>query len=759
MDQVAEIPVEDLPYWMRRARRGWDWGLVLAAALGILAAWPFVIHPGLPRTNASENYVFLAADYADTLREGRLYPRWSPHVLNGYGAPIPHYFPPGAPYTTALIKTLFTNDAVRAVRMAFIGAFVIAAAAVYSFVKRRASAASGLLATVLFLHNPYIGYTAPYTRGDLAEFMALALMPLLLWTMDRLTADNRPADLLFAGLAAAALLLTHPPLAAVAFALAAALSLFAPIDSRPTHWPLVLAALAFGVGLSAFFWIPAWFERDLVQWIERPTALHITLAELFRPLRPVDLSELFPGVQLTLGTTALLVSVLAFVSTLWARQQRIFHTLFLIIAILLILLALVALPRSVWLLGAVGLCLAIAGAGVVSLRARLSPRWRRVYLAGVLTALLALALPVLQVPRWPSSFGSLQPIDYILYEQRGAGVAVLPPGFPLPITLPAMPPPNHFLLSGYEAGSVSKIALTQITNRTQINLISHASHQERYQVTSDSSTPVNLLTAYFAGWQAFAAGRPVPVYPDPQTGLIGFDIPPMNGELVVSLGPTSVRQLGWGVSIVALGMLLILTWRRFRNLHVYPSETDLLTTAEARLLSFVTAAFAVIVLFFNSPSSPVNLYEQPGHGLRDAISVRYSTNAGLEMLGHAVADTELTPGETLRLTLYWQALRALPASYQVRVTLRHQESEQAVYRTDLRSPGHYPTSRWRTYLYVSDRYEIQLPPDIPEGTYEVQVDIFDCSPECTGRLTFFNVNAQNIGQTLILPTPIKLVGR
>jgi hypothetical protein len=110
---------KDWPDWMRQARQGIDWGIALIFAFSLTIAIPFLSQDDLPHTNASENYVYRAADYAAALQEGRLYPRWSANVLGGYGAPIPHYFPPGAGYSAAVIQVLFTNDPVLAVRLLY----------------------------------------------------------------------------------------------------------------------------------------------------------------------------------------------------------------------------------------------------------------------------------------------------------------------------------------------------------------------------------------------------------------------------------------------------------------------------------------------------------------------------------------------------------------------------------------------------------------------------------------------------------------
>ncbi len=758
MAQVIDIPLEELPFWMRRARRGWDWGILLAAAFGLLAAWPFIAHPGLPRTNASENYVYLVEDYSDTLREGRLYPRWSPHVLSGYGAPIPHYFPPGAPYSAALVKVLFTNDAVRAVRVIFSSAFVIASVTLYMFVRRRSTAAAGLLAAILYIFNPYVGYTVPYIRGELAEFLALALLPVFLWSLDYLLSERRPKGLIFCTVSITALLLTHPQIALCGLLLALVLIVYHWSQGRQPAWRSAGISLLLGIGLAAFFWLPAASEQNLVRWVERPTDLHLTLTALFSPLKSLDLNELIPGPQFTLGTTSFLISLVAVIIILRGRLADGFHLLFLINAAALIALGLM-IPEAVWLLGAAGLCLAVGSSVLTTLQAATPPRWQRIYTAGLLTVILVTSLPVLRTPRWPAAFGSVEPIDQITYEQQGFGIAVLPPGYSLPTTLPENAAPNRLLLSSYESGSINRVVPTQAVNRTQINLIAYESHRIRYQVTADTPSSVDLLTAYFPGWQTSAFDERVSLANDEQTGLMRLNIPSMSGEVAIALGPTAIRQTAWGISAAAFLVLLLIFLQRTRNFDEQEwmgVELNVLPVPEARLLSLIVVAFAFIILVFTSPVSPISLYDQPGHGLAETTQARYSTNVGLESLAHTIHNPVRHPGEMLELTLYWQALRTLPANYQVQISLVEADSEENVQRTQLRTPGQYPTSRWRTYLYVRDEYRIPLRTDLPAGDYRIGVEVFECSPECSNRVTFFNISGQNIGRKLILPTPVSI---
>ena len=85
------------------------------------------------------------------------------------------------------------------------------------------------------------------------------------------------------------------------------------------------------------------------------------------------------------------------------------------------------------------------------------------------------------------------------------------------------------------------------------------------------------------------------------------------------------------------------------------------------------------------------------------------------------------PGETLQVTLYWQALRPLEAQYHSFVHLRDTQG-QVLAQSD-RQPGgvHYPTSLWRPGEQLRDDHVLAIPADAPAGVYELWVGMYSLS--------------------------------
>lgn len=756
------IPEHEMPLWMRQARRGVDWGVLAVIALSLAAAWPFLMQPDLPRTNDTEHYVFQAADAAQALREGRLYSRWSPHAMNGYGAPIAHYYPPAAPYSAALIDVFFTNNIVLAVRVVYVLAFCLAGTMVYAFVLRYSGAAAGVLAALLYVYSPHVGLITPHISGDLAHMLTLALLPTYLWAINRLLMRNHPFDMALCAVVVAALILTDPRMMPVALVLGVVLfAHYAVWVGRLQDGLRLFWACAFGILLAAFYWLPALIENPLVQWLppfsDQPAPM-LTLAAVFSAAQQIDPAALLPRDQYALGS-ALLIFIPVSLWTLLILQRGHFHLVFCVTGAALLMSTLLLMPTQPWLLGAITLCFAIAASGVMQWRYRLTRAQQRVLFAACVILIFVLSFPVwLSVDTDMAAIDGITPEDQLAYEQRNFGIAVLPDDAPIPVTIALDVPVNRLLLSEYATQTVNRFS-NDVALRNEASVLEMASHRQRYQLRlRQSHSNITMLLAHFPGWQATLGAESIDLQPSPQ-GLISLDLPATNAELTVWLGATPVRSLAWGITWLILALLMgmvVLRARRF-NRTMY-DETDLLGTGETRLLALVLTGLLSITVLFDTPISPSQLRAQGEYALRDAVFVGARNTAGLEVYAYHLAPDRLQPGDTLTLTLFWQAQRTLTENYQVRVQLRDVQTHQSWAMTDLRSPGYYPTRRWLAGRYVRDVYQLTLPPDAPPGRYIPIIEAFRCQFDCSpdDRLVFFDANGQTMGRIFTLPRIITL---
>lgn len=753
----VHIPPHDLPQWMRQARQGLDWGVLITIVISLVITWPFILQSGLPRTNASANHVFMTADYAQALREGRLYPRWSPHVSGGYGAPIPNFYPPGAPYSAALIEIFFTQNTINAVRLVFILAICAAGAMTYAFVTRYSGSGAGILAAVIYVYSPYVGLQAPQILGDLPAVLGTAFLPMLLWSIQRLLTLNLGFDFALVALATASLIITDLRYILCGIVLTVILLLLYPHRRRiPGTRRTTILAMFSGLFCASFYWMPALLEQPYIRWQDPKINLRhadLSVWEIFLPLARIDLAEIVTLPQFTIGLCGVIFALLSAGAILLYRQQSRLQAGFFFTMVTSIAFGVTILPSQTWLLGPIALCLAISSSALVSLKYSIVPKWRRLFIPVMMVIALTTSVPVWLGVRWPQNAVQPTPLDQITYEQQGYGIAVLPPGAPFPTTFAQSPGEDRFLINGYLSGNINRISDEQISARHQRSVISTSSHSDRFQVRLTQPATFTISRAYFPGWRAQLDGDRISLSSG-RAGLVDVALPARTGVLSLSLMSTPLRQRAWILSWGAAIMLIVITLSRLRRTPIhYYDDLQLLSPEELRLILFVCGGFIVIIALFATPYSPYTLHATPGHKLADTFAVQSRTESGMELISYRLSDTTFRTGDALNLDLAWRTSRPLLENYRVVIHLQDPQQNVRWQETLPLHPGAYPTRRWTTNGYISDSYSLTLSPNVIPGTYQIAVEVYACLPDCTPerRLTFFDTSGRTIGQVLVLP--------
>ncbi|MDQ7025977.1 MAG: glycosyltransferase family 39 protein [Anaerolineae bacterium] len=762
MSAQTVIPQQDLPNWMKQARVGFDWGILIVVGFSLLMAWSFIENPNLPRTNDNIHYAFQANDAATALREGRLYPRWSPYAMGGLGAPVPHYTAPGASYLTAVIDVLFTNDTIFAMRIVYVLSFILAGLAVYRLMMQRVNALAGIIAALLYVYSPYFGLTVPHVLGDLPQVMALALVPLLLWGVNRLLLHHQAA-LVHVTLASAILFLTSPQHMILGFSLSGVL--FIIHISKVGEWRQTLyvgLALLLGFGTAAFYWLPAYYEQNLVQWL--PVANYqpqyrLFFSELFLRTQQLDSGVIRHIAIFNLGWALLLFIGISGLLLLF-RQGTVFQAIFLVVGIVLALIAEVLLPSETWLMGGVVLCLAIGGSTIGDKLYELRSLLRYILIVMIFAILFWLALPIWLSQSSTRFIDSVSPSDQFQYESDTNNLALLPTHAIYPTTL------TRDVFAASESSlevPFNSRSRFRNTNLAQLSLSELGTHFARYSVFTQAPTTIIYEQAYFLGWRAELDNVAIPLAVDEATGLIQLNLPvASNGSLTIAMETVSIRVAAWIMTYTMLGFAIILAWRRMVASPNIFYKTHLLSIGTVRLLVFL---FMIGIASRTLPSlrdALNNLREPTYYGLenRDFTTV-YGTDSHLDFVGYRMPDDPIAAGDTISLSLYWRAIRQSDSLYQVSIRIRNIESDTIVYESGNRPPGYYPTSLWASNisdggnLYMEDRYQIRLPQDVPIGDYVVEVMMWYCTPQCDGVVNFYIRNRQPIGSLLPIPLTIQ----
>lgn len=120
--------------------------------------------------------------------------------------------------------------------------------------------------------------------------------------------------------------------------------------------------------------------------------------------------------------------------------------------------------------------------------------------------------------------------------------------------------------------------------------------------------------------------------------------------------------------------------------------------------------------------APLSIRARPGN---IPNAVRQNFGNLIQLAGYDMRTRVLRPGETLHVTLYWQALAPIPVDYSVFAHVRGEGETLWAGQDAWPQKGAAPTSTWRIGDVITDTYALILKPDTPPGTYDVEVGLYD----------------------------------
>jgi 4-amino-4-deoxy-L-arabinose transferase-like glycosyltransferase len=136
--------------------------------------------------------------------------------------------------------------------------------------------------------------------------------------------------------------------------------------------------------------------------------------------------------------------------------------------------------------------------------------------------------------------------------------------------------------------------------------------------------------------------------------------------------------------------------------------------------------------------------------------VRFNFQERIALIGYEVDRRVLSPGETARLTLYWEALAPLDEDYVVFVQVLRQGDQRWAGGDGMPQNGAAPTSGWEVGQVVADEHELTFPPDAPEDVYEIEVGWY--SAATMRRLKVWDESdPQRQGRSRVVLSKIRIV--
>jgi len=162
---------------------------------------------------------------------------------------------------------------------------------------------------------------------------------------------------------------------------------------------------------------------------------------------------------------------------------------------------------------------------------------------------------------------------------------------------------------------------------------------------------------------------------------------------------------------------------------------------------FVDAALGLYVM----PNAPT---------IQRVLDTRFGEN--IRLVGYELDRVQIAPGETLQLTLHWQATAPVAQVYKVFTHLigaTNPVTQSPVWAQMDSEPvgGSRPTTTWKAGETIDDRYGLQIPPDTPPGEYTLEVGMYD--PATFVRLPVFEGNGTRVADDRVLLGTVQVGAR
>ena len=327
-------------------------------------------------------------------------------------------------------------------------------------------------------------------------------------------------------------------------------------------------------------------------------------------------------------------------------------------------------------------------------------------------------------------------------------VAVLPPTHTLSLDLlPAQtPPPRRGLTlpGGEERPSLASLGVPQVVRGNLDNQITLFA----YGLFPTTVKPGEDLHLTFL-WQAarrLTQNYVVFIQLVDQEGQVwaSRDSAPADGTYPTTnwLADEVVRDEH---TLVVPAALLDGEYRLLVGMYRWPDKTDRLT-----VLHWTRSSGDHIDL------GPVRVQGRPRSFEPPPLTHRQEARLGQEIkfLGYALVGSQegvafqARPGDTLKLTLYWQALEATDLSYTVFAHLLGPDGRLRAQQDNLPCRGACPTTSWVAGEVLADEYAITVPADAAPGEYRLEIGLYDGATQ--QRLLVFDAQGQPAGDHLLL---------
>ncbi len=258
-------------------------GLLLTLAL----LWPLFVAPYFTHHDDVQNIRLFEMNKC--VLDVQLPCRWVPDLGGLYGYPLFNYYGP-LPYYYGEVWYFLSHSLIFSAKMMFATGFVASFIFMYLATRKLWGSWGGSFAAIIYSYSPYHSVDF-YVRGAMGELWALAFFPAILWATLRLKEKPSWGNSVLLSVCLAGLVLAHNLSAMLFFPIVGVFVVGAALISKNGRFfKFFCFSLVLGLTLSAFYWIPAYFEKSLVH-LETTVEGYFSYTEHFKGLRKLFLDR------------------------------------------------------------------------------------------------------------------------------------------------------------------------------------------------------------------------------------------------------------------------------------------------------------------------------------------------------------------------------------------------------------------------------------------------------------------------------------
>lgn len=513
--------------------------LVLTIILIVFLSIPAIaalFSPGFFESDDGEWMVIRFSSFYQSFRDGQFPVRFLGRLNQEYGYPVANFLYPGFMYVGIPIKAIGFGF-VDTIKVILGFSLVISAVFTYLWLSKIFGRVEAIFGSLFYLYAPYHLFDV-YKRGSVGEVLALAVVPFILWQIER-------GSLLWVSLGISFLILSHNTLALLFLPIVVMymiLSFFMSKSAvRKKFFYSYCGMIFLGIGISSFFSFPAII--DLQHTIFHQTKVS-EWTQYFSSLNLVGLS--------TIGIVILTIGSFVFKFAKVSKHR--FTVFFLILSII-----------SLFMSFSVS-----------------SPVWDKLSVAVIQFPFRFLSVTILSAAFLSAFLISIIPSKYKVHF----GIIII--AITLLFSIQFMFPKEFvnkgegFYTTNMDTTTVKneympkwvKIIPTElrkekiaVSEGRVINFIS-TTKKVSFQLDSEKASLITFSTVYFPGWSAKVDGQQADIKIEKKRGVMQLDVPFGTHRVELDFKETPIRLMSDFLTVLSLCILFILTLKKINLLKV-----------------------------------------------------------------------------------------------------------------------------------------------------------------------------------------------